>query len=565
MADRFPRYRPLGVSLAPAPRIDYARAGAAEARGYQQMSSALDRMADYAFKEAMVVAEEKGAKYGAANPPTKEQIEDARRAGEDAESVLPGDSFTAYGRAARKAALESLAIDMEIDARNQLSRLKVEAEQQDLPLNEFRDNLDAMLNGYSEALSAVSPSAAKAFNASMAQTSNSAYMARAGQIQKDADARNKLQATNMLDTLVLESVPDAISAGSMVDANGNEYPLINRIEIIRDSILRVADKLKQPELGKEYLNKFNEKINAEMVGTVTAYISENPVARRIELQKGKFSDGHVQDVYDNMTLAQREVLRKDARTLSSNALADEAALDSRNERHRDRITDNLRAELADADAADNDEARAAVLARLKQVNPEVYASKVDGYTKETLKDDPDTVVRLERLKFDGTLTVVEVDKAFRDGLITSNTVGEFFTSLNAQRNDGFNKALTYVKNEVGYPDRAIINPSIMQNKAIQEVANIENQLIKLQRENPNADFFTEAQRLSAAAKQRLNGDREDALTTAIDAAISMLGLPEGSTEQEVRRALAERIGRGGSQQDREKFTNALTKIEEASR
>ena len=44
MVERLPRYRPLGVSLAPAPRIDYAGAGAAEARGYQQMSQALARL-----------------------------------------------------------------------------------------------------------------------------------------------------------------------------------------------------------------------------------------------------------------------------------------------------------------------------------------------------------------------------------------------------------------------------------------------------------------------------------------------------------------------------------------
>jgi hypothetical protein len=563
MVDRLPRYRREGRDLI-TPRIDYAGAGAAEARGYQQMSQALDRLSSYAFKEAEIYATEQGEKYGTTNPPTKQQIEDARRAGEDAESVLPGDSFTAFGRAARKSALESLATNMEIDAANELSRLRVEAESQGIPLNQFKTNLDAMIDGYSSALSAVSPSAANAFRASMAARTNSAYMARSAQIEKDAEKVAKLRAVSAFDEIVEYRVEEAIIAGSMIDADGNEYPLTDRLDGLRDQMQRIAYLTEQPEVFNEYIKKFNTKINEHMVGTVTSYISENPLARRLEFQKGNFSDGHVQDVYDNMTREQRDAARKEARTLSSQFLADEAAVDSRNERHRDRLTDNLRAELVDADVAGNIDARNAILSRIKEVDPELYASKVDGYSKETRKDDPETVAQLERLKLNGTLTTVEIEVPFRKGLITIGTFSEFFKSIDGQRNKGFNQALTYAKNEVGYPDRSIINPSIMQNKAIQEVANIHNQLIKLQQENPNADFFAIAQKLSAEAKQRLNGDRADALKKAINAAITMLGLPEGATEAQVRKALKERIGGRGPQQEKQKFTDALTDIDEAS-
>ena len=373
MVDRLPRYRREGRDLI-TPRIDYAGAGAAEARGYQQMSQALDRLSSYAFKEAEIYATEQGEKYGTTNPPTKQQIEDARRAGEDAESVLPGDSFTAFGRAARKSALESLATNMEIDAANELSRLRVEAESQGIPLNQFKTNLDSMIDGYSSALSAVSPSAANAFRASMAARTNSAYMARSAQIEKDAEKVAKLRAVSAFDEIVEYRVEEAIIAGSMIDADGNEYPLTDRLDGLRDQMQRIAYLTEQPEVFNEYIKKFNTKINEHMVGTVTSYISENPVARRIEFQKGNFSDGHVQDVYDNMTREQRDAARKDARTLFSQTLADESSLDARNERHRDRLTDNLRAELVDADKAGDTEARNEILSRMREVDPELYAS-----------------------------------------------------------------------------------------------------------------------------------------------------------------------------------------------
>lgn len=563
MVERLPRYRREGRDLI-TPRIDYASAGAAEARGYQQMSQALDRLSSYAFKEAEIYATEQGEKYGTTNPPTKQQIEDARRAGEDAESVLPGDSFTAFGRAARKSALESLATNMEIDAANELSRLRVEAESQGVPLNQFKTNLDAMIDGYSSALSAVSPSAANAFRAAMAARTNSAYMARSAQIEKDAEKVAKLRAVSAFDEIVEDRVEEAIIAGSMIDPDGNVYPLTDRLDGLRDQMQRIAYLTEQPELFNEYIKKFNTKINEHMVGTVTSYVSENPLARRLEFQKGNFSDGHVQDVYDNMTREQRDAARKEARTLSSQTLADESSLDASNERHRNRTVDNLRAELVDADVAGDIDARNAILSRIRELDPELYASMVKGYNNKTRRDDPETLARLNRLELNGDLTQKDIDDALDSGLITVATQGTYFDSLSAQRNEGYNAALEYAKNEVGYPDRQIINPSILQNKAIQEVANIKNQLLKLQRQNPNADFFAEAKRLSAAAKQRLDGNRADALTDAINSAIAMLSLPEGATVMQVREALSKRIGGGGSPQERQKFTDALRAINEAS-
>jgi hypothetical protein len=350
----------------------------------------------------------------------------------------------------------------------------------------------------------------------------------------------------------------------MIDADGNEYPLTDRLDGLRDQMQRIAYLTEQPELFNEYIKKFNTKINEHMVGTVTSYVSENPLARRLEFQKGNFSDGHVQDVYDNMTREQRDAARKEARTLSSQTLADESSLDARNERHRDRLTDNLRAELVDADKAGDTEARNEILSRMREVDPELYASKVDGYSKETRKDDLETVARLNRLKLNDDLTQTDIDEAFDKGLITVDTQGKYFNALSGQRDDGFKAAVQYTKNEIGYPDRQIINPSLLQNKAIQEVAQIANRLELARQADPSADLFALAQRLSAEAKQRLNGDRADVLKKAINAAITMLGLPEGATEEQARKALGERIGGKGSEQEKQKYRAALTDINEAS-
>ena len=52
MAEKLPRYRPLGVSIPSVPTVDYVSAGAAAARGWQSMSAALDKMSGFALSEA---------------------------------------------------------------------------------------------------------------------------------------------------------------------------------------------------------------------------------------------------------------------------------------------------------------------------------------------------------------------------------------------------------------------------------------------------------------------------------------------------------------------------------
>ena len=174
------------------------------------------------------------------------------------------------------------------------------------------------------------------------------------------------------------------------------------------------------------------------------------------------------------------------------------------------------------------------------------------------------MARLNRLKLNDDLTQTDIDEAFDKGLITVDTQGKYFNALSGQRDDGFKAAVQYTKNEIGYPDRQIINPSLLQNKAIQEVAQIANRLELARQADPAADLFGLAQQLSAEAKQRLNGDRADALKKAINAAITMLGLPEGATEMQVRKALNERIGGKGSEEENQKYRRALTDINEAS-
>ena len=59
------------------PNVDFA-AEREISKGYAQMSAKLDQMSNFFMKQAEGMAKIEGAEYGAANAPTKQQIEDAK-------------------------------------------------------------------------------------------------------------------------------------------------------------------------------------------------------------------------------------------------------------------------------------------------------------------------------------------------------------------------------------------------------------------------------------------------------------------------------------------------------
>ena len=77
MAERLPRYRPLGVAIPSVPGVDFTRAAQAEGRVFETLSDALSKMSDFAFERQKAETIRKAEQYAFDNPISKEQLEEA--------------------------------------------------------------------------------------------------------------------------------------------------------------------------------------------------------------------------------------------------------------------------------------------------------------------------------------------------------------------------------------------------------------------------------------------------------------------------------------------------------
>jgi hypothetical protein len=238
MAERLPRYRPLGVAIPSVPGVDFTRAAQAEGRVFETLSDALNKMSDFAFERQKAETIRKAEQYAFNNPVSKEQLEEAKKRGIDLDDVV-GDPDTVFGATVRSTTGKIMSAQLETLYRKELAIIQRNMEN---PLYDPEDEetgvaaqtkkLAGLEQGYAEAIAEVDTDEAIAFKAGIAALGGSAY-------KSALEIRNK-----------------KISAGLMVVAEQSmdDLPANARATIAsatQDETVTVDDALKNLRIGVE--------------------------------------------------------------------------------------------------------------------------------------------------------------------------------------------------------------------------------------------------------------------------------------------------------------------------
>jgi|8_EtaG_2_1085327.scaffolds.fasta_scaffold00374_18 hypothetical protein len=273
MADRLPRYRPLGVSLAAAPRIDYAGAGAAEARGYQQMSQALDKISAYAFEEAGKRAAREGAQYDFENPITKEQIEAAMESGMDIDDVV-GDPDTIYGSALRSSVGARLRTELEFEARKHFDGLTA-AFKSGLPIDVQEQQLEAkaLIAGHRDVLGKIDPEQANAYSASTNALFSAAFKTGLESQYKRIKAQERASIADDVDGAGNRFGAVLASAAGETDDQGRDLTLSHAYQL-RDQITARTINVGDPAYTESVREALNKEISDQRRAVLANHLFE---------------------------------------------------------------------------------------------------------------------------------------------------------------------------------------------------------------------------------------------------------------------------------------------------
>jgi len=254
-----PLYQQTGYLPADVPRLDLANLKE-QANQLNTITSALDRVSNFAFKKAAEQAEREGLQYGAENQPSLDQVMAAMQRGESPQEMFakPG---TVFGDAARKVQAAQLRNELEVLGRKKFAELSAAVDNTNFNLQDVQQEISSITNGYARAVSSVSPEEGLKFRASMATAGNSVYVKATERAAKIYNEGLKANA----DELVSQT---PIILADTFKAESDPVMLAQRVAIEKQRVYDIA-----LQAGPEFLREKLADFDRQLLGAITDYVA----------------------------------------------------------------------------------------------------------------------------------------------------------------------------------------------------------------------------------------------------------------------------------------------------
>lgn len=288
-----PRYQPTGYLPADVPRLDFANIKESVAMT-QGISAALDRLSNFAFKEAAEKAQREGAQYGVENTPTMEQVLKAQEQGQSPAELFakPG---TYFGDAARKVQAQQVRIDFEAKARQNLDSVSAAIDSGAFDLNQIQTEIKAITtnNGsYRKVLASIDADEAMKFSASISNAGNAVYKKATEQYLKLVGIQNERvadQSLNSYSTIIKDTIK----------AEKDPKMLLERINVEKRNATALIGRSTNPEFVKKKMDELDSKIYTNIAEhLLDPDVSKNPTEALMKIQSGNV--GNLSEVYKTL-------------------------------------------------------------------------------------------------------------------------------------------------------------------------------------------------------------------------------------------------------------------------
>ena len=462
-----------------------------QAKGWSDLSTRMDQMSDWAFKIAGKQAEAKGLAYGAANAPTIEQIEQAKRVGKPIEIVGNPTSFSIYEQAAYAGSMAVIEDRYEIAGRRKLTEIMADAAQDPgVDPNELLRRLDEAVGAYSENLNLISPTSAAKVESSLGVLANSQVNAFSREYIRTQANLNKNEALINAGNLITD-------VGTII--NGHVAPMEGTETADLKSIVAAHwSRIHGPLLGNPSITApqiealrtaFDKEVARHMVGTVNNWaLQENPgkpgtsVQEILKHARGEESTlpPHIREIYDSMIPADQQQVIEELAGFTKTLLANEKAIQDKEEFDNQRIIEGT-VQLFTLELMKEEPNRERIQewigsVRLLDRAKAEELEKIVEAGADRLVDNETVVLDLRRHSSFGTLTLKK--NADNADQLTGSTIAEMFKLLDEQRDNLLTEAKVSIK-EVTHGD---LDPNAGNYTEMKQFADIEyNEIVaKLQ-------------------------------------------------------------------------------------
>lgn len=503
MAERFPRYRPLGAQIAPLGNVRYSQAGQARAGAMREASRALNAMTEFALQEYS----EDVLEHSVSKAPDAKQIKDAL----DNPEVLAAPVDTGIGRNIWAQVIYSR---LQSAAATEINVFENDPENVDLDAGAYGQKIQGIVNGYVDVMKGIDPAMAVKFSASMNATGNTSVRSHLANAVKRQEEMDRAQDFADVERMTKEVV-SIVNAGPTVDSQGNTITTKQYFDNMASELWNKTHMTASEK--KAGHQRLRDTFVTSIAAKVTNWVMEDPIKHLAQFQAGEFDEPWL--TIDMGTMEPNEVLaiRQSVQSAVKDALSTEASIESQIASNRQEQSREIQAQLAAVFGQPDLEAP--LMERLRIVDPDAWTSRTEAMASSGGRDVAEVVSSLDRGLIENTLTYEEVYKQQTAGHITTDTARRLYNGISAGRNKKFGVAMDLAKARLGYPDRPLINPTSADRRAEQQVANIRGDLILAAEENPAIDHMQFVKDALKTIKSEEEQERISNLKSYIDETI----------------------------------------------
>ena len=487
------------------------------ASGMDSLNQKLDRINNFALKKLDKDMERAGIKYAAENPISTDQFLDANP--DQKNKMVKGNPNTTYGSAIRATQLNLLTSQITMKAQNDFADLKTKAYANDMDLDTYTNELNAIVNGYTDAVLEVDGEASIVANAKLATTANTYLTSYSDKLLKDY--KNMKDATVLsYSNQTIEQIPDIVKGGAEQSINGPDgQPLLGEngepIKLSLDDILKLRKQEKEQELivnnispekllqwSKDWDARVNrEKANflfSEYVDTPFNYKAGTNHANQIykQVQNGNFGGyKNLKKIYESLPEDKQKEFRTKVKEWKQSIIKAKEDDDTTLTLDKKDEVDNLKLKYYTARADGNYEEAKQIVKEAKDLDDDLFielSEKLDDddnggdFTKDHTDDGLGFIDLQDDLTITKDLTHEKIQEAYDFRYITKEQKLKLDADLEVSKSKKFTEGEKIMRNAFGYSEATILNASKKDKAAANLYRQKSNELLAFMRANPDA-------------------------------------------------------------------------------
>ncbi len=447
-------YRPLGVGIASLPGVNFVATGTAQARVASTIAQSLDQMSRFAFQQYETQAKIEGAEFGAANAPSVVDLIKAEDA-EARKALLPGSTETVRGRAERQAALNTVAANLEITARDAIKQIAVEGHVNFTSVVDLQNQIDGVINGFSGAMTDVDPATGAKLRLGLSTIGNTAYTTHVKMMATKAEDQAKYLSAKGVDQII-DDIPGMIFTTAAKGPDEMGAHILKQ----KEKLIKFANETEDATFLTSSLANFDKAVSDAKINAIGEYVLRDPLKNSQEIfntlktGKMKITDNGIATIAMSLNSEERLEAFKRSNTAINDVYARETQQDARIDRQRKTAARDLETDLTGFlidGGADDDVVRAKIV-ELRNLDPDKASKFNDAYFVKGGNDDPDTLLLLDQKGMDRFLTTTDILDARAARKITLESARKYLTVIKTNRSSARKEAIDKIKMSLGVPD-----------------------------------------------------------------------------------------------------------------